>query len=60
MFAMQGNNWIWILLAFFLLFGNDGCGFDFNLGNMFGCGTDSTLMIILLAMFLFNSGAMAC
>ncbi len=60
MFGLQGNNWIWIILAFFLLFGNDGCGFNFDLGNIFGCGNNTMLIIAIAAIFLLNQGNLAC
>ena len=60
MFGLQGNNWIWILLAFFLLSGNDGCGLNFDLGNIFGCGNNTMLIVALGAIFLLNQGNLAC
>lgn len=61
MFGLQGNNWIWILVAFFLLFGNDGCGFNFNIGNLFGsCGNNSMWIIALIAIFLLQNNSFAC
>lgn len=60
MCGLLGNNWIWIILAFFLLFGNDGCGFNFDLGNIFGCGNNMMLIIVLGAIFLLHQGNTAC
>ncbi|HHX60965.1 MAG TPA: hypothetical protein GX707_09685, partial [Epulopiscium sp.] len=56
MFGLQGNNWIWIILAFFLLFGSDGLGFNFDIGSMFGCGNNTMLIVALAAMFLLYQG----
>lgn len=60
MFAMQGNYWIWILLAFFLLCGNDGCGSGFDLCNIFDGGTNTTLIVVLVAIFLLHNQGMVC
>ena len=60
MFGLQGNNWIWIILAFFLLFGSDGLGFNFDFASMFGCGNNTMLIVALGAMFLLYQGNMAC
>lgn len=62
MFGMQGNSWIWILLAYFLLSGNSGCGCGFDLKglNIFGCGQNSWLIIAIIAFFLLQSGSLSC
>lgn len=58
MFGLQGNSWMWILLAFFLLSGNEGFGFDFN--NLFGCGNNTMLIVAVAAIFLMHNGNLAC
>ena len=60
MFGMQGNYWIWILLAFFLLSGSGGCGFDLKGLNIFGCGNNTWWIIALIAVFLLQDGKLAC
>lgn len=60
MFGLQGNSMIWILLAFFLLFGSDGCGFNLDFGNIFGCGNNTMLIAALVGIFLIHQGNMAC
>lgn len=60
MFGLQGNTMIWILLAFFLLFAGDGCGFNFDIGNIFGCGNNTVLIAALVGIFLIHQGNMVC
>lgn len=60
MFGCQGNYWIWILIAFFLLYGSGGCGCDIKGSSIFGCGNNSWWIIILVAFFLLGNKGFAC
>lgn len=56
MLDFQGNYWIWILIAFFLL-SSGGCG---GLSGIFGCGGNSWLIILLVAFCLLGNKGIGC